>query len=463
MNFRPFNSLSARLLFLTIAFVMLSEVVIFVPSIARFRMDYLEAHIASARLASLALEVPPDNMVDEDLRDQLLQQAGSLGIVLRRPGLRALMLTRDMPPAVDQTIDVATTKMPEAIADALATLARHGHRILRVIGPSPRDPSTVVETVIDETPLREALLQYAGRIMAVSVLISIFTATLVFVTLRWLFVRPMREISESMTAFHRNPEDASRMITPRARRDEIGQAQRELAAMQESLRASLAQKTRLAALGAAVAKINHDLRGILATARLASDQLSGSADPKVRRIAPMLLGAIDRAVELCTQTLAFVQEGTPAPRRTEFDLRALATEVGAGVRGAVFRNEIARGFTVSADEEQLFRALANLVRNAAEAGASEVTVRAEAADDLSMIDVADNGPGLSERARKNLFQPFAGSAKSGGSGLGLAIAQEMLRAHGGDLELLVSEPGRTVFRLSLPAFVRERREKPAAE
>lgn len=462
MSFRPFDSLSARLLLLTIAFVMLSEVVILVPSIARFRMDYLESKIAAAHLASLALEVPPDNMVDEDLRDELLRHAGSLGIVLRQPGVRALMLTRDMPPAVDESIDLSKTPMTDEIVGALATLARSGHRMLRVVGPSPREPDIVVETIIDEAPLREAMLRYAGRVLLISIAISIVTAILVFLTLRWLLVRPMRAISESMTAFHRNPEDASRMIVPTARRDEVGQAQRALAAMQESLRASLAQKTRLAALGAAVAKINHDLRGILATARLASDQLAGSADAKVRRIAPMLLGAIDRAVELCTQTLAFVQDGTPAPRRSPFALSVLAAEVGAGIRAA-FSNEVPAGFTVHADEEQLYRALANLVRNAAEAGATRIAVRARAEGDDTVIEVVDNGPGLSERARSKLFQPFAGSAKSGGSGLGLAIAQEIVRAHGGDLELVASGPGETVFRLRLPALVRERRHKPAAE
>jgi signal transduction histidine kinase len=176
----------------------------------------------------------------------------------------------------------------------------------------------------------------------------------------------------------------------------------------------------------------------------------------------MLLGAIDRAVELCTQTLAFVQEGTPAPRRSAFPLNVLAAEVGAGV-GAAFSNEVPAGFTVQADEEQLYRALANLVRNAAEAGATRVAVRARAEGEDTVIEVVDNGPGLSERARGKLFQPFAGSAKSGGSGLGLAIAQEILRAHGGDLELVTSGPGETVFRLRLPALVRERRHKPAAE
>jgi signal transduction histidine kinase len=232
--------------------------------------------------------------------------------------------------------------------------------------------------------------------------------------------------------------------------------------MQESLRAALAQKTRLAALGAAVAKINHDLRGILATARLASDQLAGSADPKVRRIAPMLLGAIDRAVRLCSQTLAFVQEGIPAPRRGRIDLRLLVAEAGAGLAGIEFFNEVPRGFFLYADEEQIFRAVANLLRNAAEAGARIIAVRATPERGEAVIEIADDGPGLSERARATLFQPFAGSAKSGGSGLGLAIAQEILRAHGGDIELAASRPGDTVFRLRLP-MRRQSRGKAAAE
>src|SRR3546814_13881629 len=79
--------------------------------------------------------------------------------------------------------------------------------------------------------------------------------------------------------------------------------------MQQGLRAALLKKTRLAALGTAVTKVNHDLRNILATASLISDRLAKSGDPAVRSMAPALVNAIDRALHLCAQALQFTREG----------------------------------------------------------------------------------------------------------------------------------------------------------
>ncbi|WP_163602789.1 sensor histidine kinase, partial [Klebsiella pneumoniae] len=72
-------------------------------------------------------------------------------------------------------------------------------------------------------------------------------------------------------------------------------------------------------------------------------------------------------------------------------------------------------------------------------------VSAERMGGVCQILVTDTGPGLPPKARENLFVAFRGSARSGGTGLGLAIAQELVRAHGGRLELLESIGGRTVF------------------
>src|SRR3546814_2534761 len=101
-----------------------------------------------------------------------------------------------------------------------------------------------------------------------------------------------------MVAFRANPEMAANTRPPSGRSDEFGIAQPGLATMQQGLRAALLQKTRLAALGTAVTKVNHDLRNILATASLISDRLAKSGDPAVRSMAPALVHAIDRALHL---------------------------------------------------------------------------------------------------------------------------------------------------------------------
>src|SRR5438067_3503231 len=167
----------------------------------------------------------------------------------------------------------------------------------------------------------------------------------------------MQRITASMMDCRDAPEHASRIIASGGRGDEIGVAERELAVLQRTVRQALGQRARLAALGTAVTKINHDLRSILATARLVTDGLAASAAPEVRRVAPRLFDAIDRAVALCTRTLDFSREGTPplAPRR--FPLAPLIDEVapdlGLAEEGMAIECSIPPDLIIEADRDQL--------------------------------------------------------------------------------------------------------------
>jgi signal transduction histidine kinase len=456
LHLPPFaKGLSARLLWLTIFFVMLAEVLIYAPSIGRFRLVYLEERLAAAHLAILALEATPDRMIGEELERELLDHVGAYSVGLTKPGAGKLMLMTVAPDRVDASYDLREGSFFGLLRDAFVSLIDDGNRVLRVVGRSPKDPDILVEVVLDEVPMQRQMIAYSQRILALSLGISLFTAALVYLSLHLLMVRPMRGITESMARFREDPEDASRVIRPSGRRDEVGVAQHELANMQEGLRAALGHKARLAALGAAVTKISHDLRNILATARLVSDRLTGSEDPEVRRVTPTLVSAIDRAVNLCVQTLDFTREGAPAVAPRRFDLQELVAEVGGSLPGsmngeAVWQNRLDGRFEIEADREQLHRVLSNLGQNAIEAGATCVEVTARRDDGRCIIDVADNGPGLPPRAREQLFQPFAGSSRPGGTGLGLAIARELMRAHGGDIRLERSTGEGTCFRLTLP-------------
>ena len=460
-QYRPgiLSGLSFRLLLLTVFFVMVAEFLIWTPSVSRFRKAYLEENVARAHLSMVAIEKMPDSPLDKKLEEALLYHTEAYAIVLNRPEKRLLMVTADMPPKVDLVIDVAKGNFFSYIRDAFDTLVQpnNSHRVLRVIGMPPRDDEVTIEVLIDEAPLRMAMWDYSQRIFNLSIVISLFTAGLVYVSLQLLLVRPMRRITESMSRFRAAPEDGTRTIAESGRADEVGIAERELAVMQAELRASLQQKTRLAAIGAAVAKINHDLRNSLATAMLASDRLADVDDPEVRRVVPRLYTSIDRAVELCSQILNYVG-GAEAPISvSRFGLKELVDEAetavksdGAKENAVHWENAVAPGIAVVADRGQLFRALNNLGRNAVEAGAHTIHVRAAREDRWVCIDVADDGPGLPPMARAKLFQPFAGSAKDGGTGLGLAIVRDIARAHGGDVMLVEGGQTGATFRLKLP-------------
>jgi signal transduction histidine kinase len=456
-----FTSLSARLLVLTIFFVMLSEVLIFAPSIGRYRVVYLEDRISAAHLATLALEATPDNMISDELEQELLTHVRAHVVVLQKPRAKVLMLSAKMPPKIDASFELGERKFFDLIGEAFMTLLQDENRVLRVRGVSPKDPDIIIEVVLDEWPMRMKMLDYSRRILVLSIVISLITATLVYLSLQWLMVWPMRRMTASMVAFREEPENAARVIAPSARSDEIGVAQRELGAMQVGLRAALKQREKLATLGEAVTKINHDLRNILSTARLVSDRLSMSDDPEVKRSTPILLKAIDRAVTLCTQTLNFTR-AEPEINRSRFDLARLVDDVRESVSLAtegdavVLENEVAGDIELYADRDQLFRVLVNLGKNAVEAGAAKITIGAvtEAAGEgngRTVIEVADDGPGIAEAAREKLFRPFAGSQRPGGTGLGLAIAREIMEAHGGGIELVETGPAGAIFRLDLPA------------
>ncbi len=453
---RPTRSLSARLLVLTIAFVMLGEVLIYVPSVSRYRLVYLEERLAAAHEATLALEAAPDGMISPELERDLLVHARVRSIALRMPDAAYLML--GTPPAIDASFDLREAAAPDLIAEAFITLVQTRNRVLRVFGPARIDPRILIDVTLDEAPMRSEMVDYSGRILLLSIVLSLMTASLVYFSLHWLMVRPMRRITESLVAFREDPEDASKDLVVTDRSDEIGIAQREFAAMERGLRGALRQRAHLAALGAAVGKINHDLRNLLSTAVLVSDRLRHSDDPEVKRQAPALTTAIDRAVALCEDTLEFARARAPELRRERLDLSALVDDVGRvlalSADGDVsWRNEVAEGFAVTADRDQLFRVLFNLGRNAVEAvnrhGEIRVTARRDAG--AAVIEIADTGPGLSSRAREHLFEPFAGSTRPGGTGLGLPIAREVMHAHGGGIRLEKSDEHGTTFRLDLPA------------
>ncbi len=461
---RFWTGLSARLLVLTIFFVMLSEVFVYAPSIGRYRLVYMQERIAAAHLASLAAQAPHEGAVAGPLLRELLDHARSHGVALRREASKALMLSDDMPPRIDVTYDLRQAEFFPLIWEALLVLAREENRVIRVVAPSPKSPGVLVETVIDEAPMREEMFDYSKRILVLSIIISLITASLVYLSLQLLFVRPMLGITQSMTAFRADPDDGRGMIRPSRRSDEIGRAQRELANMQEGLRTALQQRSRLAALGTAVTKINHDLRNILASAQLVSDHIELSADPKVRKSAPTLLGALDRAIKMCSQTLAYAHDGTPAPVHVSFDMRMLAAEVGGDILesqfpDAAFECVVPPGFEVVADRDQIYRVLGNIALNAFQAGARRVAVSARRTDTAALIEIADDGPGLSAKVRENLFRPFSGSGRVGGTGLGLSIARDLMRGHGGGVRLIRTGESGTVFELTLPleAYASEHR------
>src|SRR6266852_5865115 len=232
--------LSAKLLVLTLSFVMIAEVLIYVPSVANFRLNWLSDRLSAAYTAALVFETAPDGMVPDTVARQILDSIRARAVALKMGQQRRLLAASDMPPAINQDIDMRNMSWHRAIIEAFETLFCAETDVMRVVGPAPMG-GEFVEIVIDEAPLRKAMVNFSIRILLLSLIISAISATLVYLALHLLLVRPMRRMTANMVAFRADPENPARIIAASERADEIGTAERELAAMQLDL-ASLLQQ-----------------------------------------------------------------------------------------------------------------------------------------------------------------------------------------------------------------------------
>ena len=456
--------LAGRMLMLTIGFVMVAEIAIYVPSIANFRNNWLRDRLNSAYIAALVLEAAPADMVPDELTRNLLQNVGATTIVLKMRDSRRLLAMSDMPPQIDEMYDLRNPMPWSSIAAAFRTLTAANGRVVDAIGDAPMG-GQYIEITLDETPLRAAMLSYSTNILELSLLLSAVVAALAGIAIHLMVLRPVRRLTSSLLEFGADPEDASRIIHPSGSRHEIGLAEEALANMQTTLINELNQKKHLAALGLAVAKINHDLRNMLASAQLLSDRLAELSDPLARRLAPKLVGTLDRAIAFCQSTLAYGRAAERPPKLTRFVLRGVVADAAESVAPSEIRrieidNAVPEDFRLVADAEHVFRVLTNLIRNAAQALESAgpqpglsamVMFTAERIATGVAIDVTDTGPGVPDQARERLFRAFQGSTRAGGTGLGLAIAADLVRAQGGSIELLPRQPGGGAsFRVTIP-------------
>jgi signal transduction histidine kinase len=458
----PRFGLSGKLLILTILFIMIVQVLIYVPSVSIFRLNWLNDRLAAARTAALVLYAAPSGMVPDDLARDILKSIGAQAVVMKTGQTRRLLAVTEMPAETHRNYDLREVDWLDAVKGAYHGLFDPKDSILQVIGSAPRD-GEFLEILIQNEPLQRAMLRFSRNVLIASLIISASTLALVYLALHFMFVRPMRRITRNIMAFRADPENPSRTIKVSKRNDEIGVTERELASMQSNLTSMLHQRSRLAALGLAVSKINHDLRNMLASAQLVSDQLSSVRDPRVQRFAPKLVRTLERAIEFCQSTLSYGRAQEAPPDRRMIPVEPLAEEVretlGLNSESNIgWIMSIDRGLEMDADHDHMFRVLLNLTRNAMQALEArapnnalrdQIRVTGRREGGVVVIEVSDTGPGFPPRARENLFQAFSGSTRPGGTGLGLAIAAELVRAHGGEIRLVEGTIGAT-FHLTIP-------------
>jgi signal transduction histidine kinase len=455
------GGLSSRLLLLTVLIVVLANLLILPPNLAAFEEQRLLDKVHTAEVAILVTQSAPNGVVTAPVSQKLLASAEVVQVSMGVNNERHLILQMPRVQRAPYLVDLRRGD-PLSWFAPFETLTDGAGRMVRVMAKPRFLPGEFIEIVAPDAPLKKELGAQLAQLLGIAVFTSVMAGAVVYLSLTLLFVRPIQRITRAMEHFRADPDDPQARVRPSGRRDEIGRAERELDRMQTDLRAALSSRARLAALGEAVAKINHDLRNMLTSAQLASERLATSGDPNVARALPRLERALGRAAALASNVLAFGKSDEPAPQKRPTPLRgaleAAAEDAGLAADGVALTITFDGKAKVDADPEQLHRILVNLLGNARQAidqveargGVGKVTASLAAEEGVDVLRLADDGPGLPERARAHIFQPFAGAARKGGTGLGLAIARELAQGHGGDLALVETGETGTAFELRLP-------------
>ena len=306
--------LSARLLLLTALFVLTVELFILLPSLGSFEVGWLSDRVRAAEVASMAVEASPAGVVSDQLSGRLLKGAGVVLVAVQSEGSRRLLLAAPHMKRPPSLIDLQHQNVADFLAEPFRALAPDAPDMLRVVAKPQFRNGDFIEIVAPSAPLRAALQAYLVRTLLISILVSLVAGGGVYLLLAAFLVAPIRRITVSMERFRARPDDPAARLSPSGRRDEIGRAEAELTRMQEDLLTALQSRARLAALGEAVAKINHDLRNMLTSAQMASDRLAASGDPKVAQAMPRLERALDRAVKLAQDVLDYGRSDEAPPQ-----------------------------------------------------------------------------------------------------------------------------------------------------
>jgi signal transduction histidine kinase len=453
------RSLSARLLLIAATFIVIAETLIFIPALVSLRTQWIEQRVTAAELAILA--GASDGRFTSSASQGALMQSAGISAIRLLSGPDLLFSAGDAPQVRVVRIDPQTESLGEAVSASFEALFQSGGDNVLIEARPGFNAALRMELVVGTGSLKQATAQEAGQVLtgtlAAAGLVSLFLLVALFDGL----VQPMRALTAAIVRFRNNPGDPANAIRPSGRSDEIGDAEQALADMQSALRSALMQQQRLAQMGMSVSKISHDLRHSLGSAQLVSERLAMVDDPVVQRSLPRLERALERAAGLAESTLRYgrAEERPPVVQairllalRDDVEDSALAGTTGVSLVADCPQPDIA----VLADPDHLHRIATNVIRNAALAISAsgrpgKVTVRAENRGGRTYIRFVDDGPGIPERVKANLFVPWQAAGANGGTGLGLAIARELAVANGGVLELESTGPAGTTFRLMLPA------------
>jgi len=312
-----------------------------------------------------------------------------------------------------------------------------------------------------------SFLQRLNRTIFISGAAAVVLAALLFGFVARTITRPLDNLVAAVRALATG--DYHYSIKPEGS-SEVFELGRSFAQMRGQLLASQQQRIeaeRIAALARASSSISHDLRHYLATV-IANAEFLYEADElqldkkeifdEIKMASNQMTDLIDSLRELSSQRSAI----SPVPANLAQVIRQAIEAVHSKpeFRGIAISFKAEEDLPGVFDPKKMERVVFNLLLNACEATAGSrpaIQVEVNQHDNLFEIRVRDNGPGVPEPIRQNLFDPFVSFGKPNGTGLGLAIVSKIVQDHGGSASIEASSSQGTVVLVKLP-----RAEQPAA-
>ena len=497
MNF--FKTLSGRLLLLTVLFVLLAEILIYIPSIARFRLDYLKMKLDQTWIVSAALvEQNRSTELQEererqinDFQQMLLNYGGVTSTFIRTPD--ASILLPNSPPlnseSVRKTYDLREPVIYQLIWDAVYVILNPNLEAIRIVGDLPGEISLdetgrLITTSLDRTrqpnsrestenearfevtlnsrDLRRSMIEYSLNILGLSIVISVVTASLVLLSIRLLIIWPIDRLVHNIKGFANSPGDRQNIIRLSATSIELREAENALKSMQEKLSDALLRNQRLANIGKTIAQTSHDIRGTIANAQSDFELASISTSEKsVEEYLSNLEISIDQINKLSNDIDEYAKAG-----ELKFDDFNLADFISKTVTlhqnpNSYFKinytQSIPKNITIKADKGKLGRVLDNLINNSKRSikkreQPGEITISAKRDEESVKIHIGDNGPGLSKRQQDELRMFLKRDGTDNWHSMGMQIVKEFVHKHGGEIELIKSDAENTEFQISLPSL-----------
>ena len=309
----------------------------------------------------------------------------------------------------------------------------------------------------------EAWIKRIDSLVLSTGLLALLFGTALMISVARLLTRPLEELSGSVRAFAMGD---SRYRIPTHGPREVRQLSSAFASMREEIQQknrALLESERLATIGRMASSVSHDLRHYLAAVYANSEFLSSGnlSEEERTEIFGDIRTAVHGTTDMIESLLIFSRTGTSIRKSPELVSSLVDRAVSLlrahpdaeGVRLTVHGGEPATTLAV-VDGKQIERAIYNLLLNACQAARANVdgprvSITLETRDEHALIRVTDNGPGVSESIRDNLFEPFVSEGRQKGTGLGLTLVSCIAEEHGGQVVLASSRPGETVFQMTM--------------